>query len=156
MSFHIGCLCDLSRPLGWALESKCRSPNSALFSEADTFQLLIESTQPPHSRSAAQLSQAASSQFGAVHPQEGARERWIATLSQRSRSAMQSRQLSAADLTELTKDLHKLLILDGSPKGEGSLSCLQSSLPLKHFPLSLKVKIKWIFLYHFTDKCFDK
>lgn len=69
---------------------------------------------------------------------------------------VQSRQLSAADLIELTKGLHKLLILDGSPKGEGSLSFLQSSLPLKHFPLSLKVKIKWIFLYHFTDKCFDK
>lgn len=47
---------------------------------------------------------------------------------------LQSRQLSAADLIELTKDLHKLLIFHGSPKGEGSLSFLQSSLPLKHFP----------------------
>ena len=47
---------------------------------------------------------------------------------------MQSRQLSAADLIEFTEDLHKLLILDGGLKGEGSLSCLQSSLPLKHFP----------------------
>lgn len=47
---------------------------------------------------------------------------------------MQPRQLSAADLIEFTKDLRKLLILDGSPKGKGFLSCLQSSLPLKHFP----------------------
>lgn len=69
---------------------------------------------------------------------------------------MQSRQLSAADLIELTKDLHKLLILDGSPKGKGSLSYLQPSLPFKHFLFSLKIKIKWIFFYHFTDKCFEK
>ena len=47
---------------------------------------------------------------------------------------MQSRQLPAADLIEFTEDLRKLLILDGGLKGEGSLSCLQSSLPLKHFP----------------------
>lgn len=64
---------------------------------------------------------------------------------------VQSRWLSAAHLIQLTKDLHKLLILDGSPKDEGSLSFLQSSLPLKHLPLSLKVKIKWIFLYYFTN-----
>lgn len=51
---------------------------------------------------------------------------------------MQSRQLSAADLIEFTKDLRKLLILDGGPKGKGSLSCLQSSLPLKRFPLFFK------------------
>jgi len=51
---------------------------------------------------------------------------------------MPSRQLSAAGLMEFTKDLCKLLILDGGPKGKGPLSCLQSSLPLKHFPSFFK------------------
>lgn len=39
---------------------------------------------------------------------------------------MQCRQLSAADLIGLSKNL---FILDGGPKGEGSLSFLQPSLP---------------------------
>lgn len=51
---------------------------------------------------------------------------------------MQPRQLPAANLTEFTKDLRKLLISDGSPKGKGSLPCLQSSLPIKPFPSFFK------------------
>lgn len=132
MSLQIGSLCDVVWPLGWALENKCKSPNSAFFSEADIFQLLTVPPQPPCNRGAApnSLSSAWSS------PSPG-RSQWEMNYSSFTATAiclMQSRQLSAANLIEFTKDLCKLLILDGGPKGKGSQSCLESSLPLKHFP----------------------
>lgn len=147
-------LFDPSAELG---KTSAKSPNSALFSEADTFQLLTGPPRPPRNRGAAPLSRTTWAELGAVPPQEGASERWITALPPPLPSARCSPdncllQISLSAPKTSTRYSFEMEI-------QRAKVCCPLCNPDCHLsvsPLSLKVRIKWIFLYHFTDKCFDK
>lgn len=155
MSLHIGCLHNRVWPLGWALENKHKSPNSD-FSEADTSQLLTGPSQPSHNRGAAQLSQTASAQLGLVPSLKEP----VSNNSQPFHSycdlpdAVQTAVCVRFDWVH-QRPLQATCFQWWS-KGRRLCPVCNPVCHLSISPLSLKVRVKWVSLYHFADKCFDK
>lgn len=155
VSLHIGCLHNHVWPLGWALENKCKS-HSPIFSEPDTFQLLTGPPQPSHNRGAAQLSHTASAQLG---PVPSLKEPVSSNLQPFHSycgllDAVQTAVCSRFDWVHQRPP--QATCFRWQSKGRRLCPVCNPVCHLSISLLSLTVRIKWVSLYHFADKCFDK